>query len=358
MAEPAERGTERVLVVPFADGIGDFVMMLPLLAAVQRRYPAAHVTVAASQRSTLLLDETQAAALTIRTPSWIEGEPGPRGGPLRKLVPQTLLASLAGVARRAELGRYDRTLNMFQWWEHGMDFRRYWTPQLPPRAGAVHTVDFLADRLGLELGQPVAPGERRPRVRPRVAAAEWAGAWWAERHLERKTVAALIPASNMRIKRWPAGRWAALARALRAGGVVPLALLPPKDDPVEAALARLPDPPMVLRATLDRAAAILARCRLAVGVDTGLLHLAAAAGTRYVGLFGPTNPEVTGPYDRTLGTALMAPFEKSRACAGCWRQFKYVDDSCRAVPGGSCMDALGVEAVLAACVAELRLAAQ
>src|SRR6266511_3166287 len=109
MADPADQPGS-VLVVPFADGIGDFVMMLPLLGAVQRRYPAARVTVAASRRSALLLDEAQAAALTIRTPSWIEGEPGPRGGTLRRLVPQPVLAAAAGAAVRAEFGRFDRTL--------------------------------------------------------------------------------------------------------------------------------------------------------------------------------------------------------------------------------------------------------
>jgi ADP-heptose:LPS heptosyltransferase len=100
-------------------------------------------------------------------------------------------------------------------------------------------------------------------------------------------------------------------------------------------------------------AALLARCRLAVGVDTGLLHIAAAVGTRYVGLFGPTNPHVTGPYDRSLGTALVAPFPKSDTCAGCWRQFKYIDDHCRTIPGGSCTGALQVEVVIDACRADL-----
>jgi ADP-heptose:LPS heptosyltransferase len=108
-----------------------------------------------------------------------------------------------------------------------------------------------------------------------------------------------------------------------------------------------------VREPLDRAAALLARCSLVVGVDTGLLHIAAAVGTRYVGLFGPTNPLVTGPYDRSLGTTLVAPFAKQRACGGCWRQFKYIDDRCAALAHGSCMHALPLEPVLEACAAEL-----
>ena len=79
----------------------------------------------------------------------------------------------------------------------------------------------------------------------------------------------------------------------------------------------------------------------------------AAVGTRYVGLFGPTNPAVTGPYAPGLGQVLVAPFAKVGACDGCWRHFKYEDDRCRALHAGSCLAALPVEAVLAACIAEM-----
>jgi ADP-heptose:LPS heptosyltransferase len=37
-------------------------------------------------------------------------------------------------------------------------------------------------------------------------------------------------------------------------------------------------------------AAILSQCRLLVGIDSGLLHLAGAVGTPLIGVFGPTNP--------------------------------------------------------------------
>src|SRR3954471_878619 len=184
---------ERLLVIPFADGIGDFVMMLPLLEAIRRRWPAAAVTVAASQRSRLLLDEDQERAFAVRTPSWLQGEARPRGGPLRKLLPQPALASMAGLALRAELGRFDRTLNLFQWWERGMDFASFWTPQVPPRPGATHSLDFLADRLGHELGAPITPGERRPRAQVRAAAAAWAGEWWRAAGFDGRRVVALVP---------------------------------------------------------------------------------------------------------------------------------------------------------------------
>ncbi len=355
--DPTSRGragAARVLIVPFADGIGDFVMMLPLLTAVQRRFPAAKITVAASQRSAQLLEEGQGGSLCVRTPSWFEQGPAqPRGEGIGRMLPQSFLAWLAGASLQWQFGGFDRTFNMNYWWERGYDFQRYWTPQVPPRPGAVHTLDFLADRLGQALGQNIPIGERCPRLNVRAGAARAVAARWASGDLGTRPVVALIPASNMNLKRWPARRWAQLSDHLSASGRSPLLILPPGSDQAEAipGLARRPLP--TLRAPLDEVAAVLARCQLAVGVDTGLLHLAAAVGTRYVGLFGPTNPAVTGPYDRALGTAVVAPFIKMDTCRGCWRNFKYIDDRCATLPVGSCMNVLGVPAVRDACEVEL-----
>jgi len=46
---------------------------------------------------------------------------------------------------------------------------------------------------------------------------------------------------------------------------------------------------------LDEVAALLAACAAAVGNDSGLTHLAAAAACPTVALFGPTDPARTAP---------------------------------------------------------------
>jgi ADP-heptose:LPS heptosyltransferase len=193
----------------------------------------------------------------------------------------------------------------------------------------------------------------------RRGATTWAEAWWAEADLSTGPVAALVPESNMAIKRWPLACWGHVADALDRAGCRTLLVLPPDksgDAPAAALSRELHGSPLVLRARLDRVAAILARCALVVGVDTGLLHLAAAVGARYVGLFGPTNPLVTGPYARDLGVCLVAPYAKGAACRGCWRQFKYIDDRCAALGDPSCMGHLAPEVVAAAVMRQLELA--
>ncbi|MCB9829640.1 MAG: hypothetical protein H6806_07760 [Planctomycetes bacterium] len=47
-----------------------------------------------------------------------------------------------------------------------------------------------------------------------------------------------------------------------------------------------------------RSPSLQARARLVVAPDTGPLHLAALTGVPVLGLFGPKDPEVYGPYGR------------------------------------------------------------
>jgi ADP-heptose:LPS heptosyltransferase len=47
--------------------------------------------------------------------------------------------------------------------------------------------------------------------------------------------------------------------------------------------------------TLPQLAALLARCRILIGHDSGVTHLAAAVGTTVLALFGPTDPLTWGP---------------------------------------------------------------
>jgi heptosyltransferase-1 len=101
-------------------------------------------------------------------------------------------------------------------------------------------------------------------------------------------------------KRWPAERFGELARRVRERHGLPSAVLwGPDEATLAASVARAsggaaqmaPQTSMVEMLTLAQAA------RIVVSGDTGPLHLAAAAGTPVVGLFGPTPPERNGPWD-------------------------------------------------------------
>jgi len=110
-------------------------------------------------------------------------------------------------------------------------------------------------------------------------------------------VLALGPTANWARKVWPADRFLTLARLLTGpGGALEGARIvvlggPGEQERAMAApvLAGLPGAvDLVGRLDLPEAAAVLTRCALFVGNDSGLMHLSAAAGTPTIGLFGPT----------------------------------------------------------------------
>lgn len=119
-----------------------------------------------------------------------------------------------------------------------------------------------------------------------------------------RPVIALAPTANWAPKVWPAERFAALFRALAEDlpGAVPAVFGGP--GAVERAmaaplLAALPEAiDLVGTLALPEVAACLARAALFVGNDSGLMHLAAAAGAPTLGLFGPTNAAEYAPAGR------------------------------------------------------------
>lgn len=110
-------------------------------------------------------------------------------------------------------------------------------------------------------------------------------------------VLAIGPAANWRGKTWRAERFAELAQRLTAPvGVLPgarVAVLAAAHERAQAAPvldAIVPERRIDLIGQTDllTAAAVLKRCALFVGNDTGLMHMAAAVRVPTVGLFGPS----------------------------------------------------------------------
>ena len=144
-------------------------------------------------------------------------------------------------------------------------------------------------------------------------------------------------------KRWPAERYAELARTLFERHGLPVVLAGSEADAAFA--ARIAD--HAGKAVLNRCgqfclpetAALCAQAEFLVGPDSGLAHLAVALGTPAVVLFGPSDPAKWGP-PAEMGAAIRIPLP----CSPC-SMFGYTKP-CR---GHDCLRGVPVEAVLAAC---------
>lgn len=132
------------------------------------------------------------------------------------------------------------------------------------------------------------------------------------------------PAAQWIAKTWPAENYVEAALALTgedgilAGARVAVMASATERDQATPVLAGLASQ----RETVDligntdvvEAAACFRRCRLFLGNDTGLMHLAAAAGTPTLGLFGPTDETIYAPWGDHAGAIRSPePVEQLRA---------------------------------------------
>jgi lipopolysaccharide heptosyltransferase II len=108
------------------------------------------------------------------------------------------------------------------------------------------------------------------------------------------------PGAGAPVKLWQNEGWARVADALVEGyGAKVILTGSASEAPLVQAIAeRMASQPIVAagQTTLGQLAALLARCRLVLGVDSGPLHLAVAVGTPTVHLYGPVDSRTFGPW--------------------------------------------------------------
>ena len=276
-----------------ATRIGDAVLSTGLLSYVIDRHPMAALTIAA----------------------------GPVAAPLFEAVPR--LERLVVVEKR-------------RWSAH-------WLPLYA--AVATRRWDLVVDLRGSALAWLLRTGERRvmgkgderehrvcqlgrlfgldPPPSPRL---------WTAPHHERAAgvlisagapILAIGPAANWRGKQWRAERFAELAQRLTAVegplaearvAVMAASHERRQAEPLLAAIPRHRQIDLVGKVDLLAAVAILRRCAMFVGNDTGLMHMAAAAGTPTLGLFGPSPSSQYAPWGEF--TALVRSADPPEAMFG------------------------------------------
>lgn len=152
---------------------------------------------------------------------------------------------------------------------------------------------------------------------------------------EQEPLAALHPGAGGTEKRWPLSRFVRLARNLVLQERQKLLII---EGPAETGLAReieqrLPEGKAVCAesVSLDLLAAVIERCRIFIGNDSGIAHLAAALNVPCVVLFGPSLPQHWAPLGKKV-VVLRDP----RGCEACDRGSGY----------HTCLDNISVEEVM------------
>ena len=207
---------------------------------------------------------------------------------------------------------------------------RFYNRMVPVPAGAMSSVDrylLIAEALGAPHDAPrrfgiQIPEENRAEARRLLAEAERPATGYrlqatattngnnradtrsapttANGNGQRRYVV-LVPGARWVTKRWPEERFAAVAQRLdEALGLAPVVVGAPGEREISERMRRMRGGRMIDligRTSLKTLAAVIEGAECVVTGDTGPMHLAAALGRPLVAMFGPTNADLTGPYD-------------------------------------------------------------
>lgn len=334
---PASNRAPRLLIVRLS-ALGDVLHALPVLSALRKRFPEARIDWAVEDKAADLLRfrkdidrlhvfprRRMRAAMRRRIPRPVELGRAVAGfvGGLRSEAYDAAL-DLQGNLKSGAVSRasgaalrfgFDRSLVR----EGNQIFNQR---RFVPPPGLHHRVErnlALASALIGERLQYVAPGF--PTEPEHAAAAA------------RLVAAAGLPANGFMVlhpgasgfgafKRWPDRRFVSLAtRLLDDGHAVGITHAPGEAASTERIVAGTKDRARPLpTAGFPILADVIRRAGLFVAADTGPLHLAALVDTPLLGLYGPKDPAVYGPYGvRADGTAGLLPVltQDDVACRPC-----------------------------------------
>ncbi len=286
-------GHPRILMIR-GGALGDFILTLPALALLRDGFPGAHIEVL-GYRHIVALAEGRRYAHACRSIEY---------GPLARFFGR-------GAALDPDLSAYFAGFQQIVSYLYDPDrhfednllrcgARRILraNPIVGPREHASRQLARPLEALALYLEDhraAVHPSEADRAFARGFLDGQFGGHDWAGR------IIALHPGSGSPSKNWPAQRWEEVGRwLLESEDSHHLLLVSGEADrQAREALGRAwSTHPRVHRAenlALTELAGVLECCRLFLGHDSGISHLAAAVGAPCVLLFGPSDPDVWAP---------------------------------------------------------------
>ena len=193
--------------------------------------------------------------------------------------------------------------------------------------------------------------DTHPQLTPGPAAVEKVRNLFREKKLDAAPLILIHPGPTWPIKEWPREQWTQLLAALRERGHANVAQLgvgrymnfgKVAVEPIPGAVS------LVDELSVEECIAAIGRARLFIGVDSGLLHIAAATRTPSVGIWGSTSPQFF------YAENVRRDFVVSQVpCQGCYHRRPRVDWVTGCPNDIICLRTMPVEPVLEACLAKL-----
>ncbi len=219
----------------------------------------------------------------------------------------------------------------------------FYTQRVDPPASIVHIIERHLFLVGSFFEHPTLPAPNAA-LPVYTELSERVGDWLAP-YRQNGPLVLLNPGAGWITKQWPSALYARLACALVESGCQVLALWGPGEKDLAREIevgAASPNVNLLPPTSIHEMIEVIRQCDLLVAGDTGPLHIAAAVGTRTVGIFGPSEVERNGPY----GEGQLA-VRNEIECLECWKH------TCGPPHDRRCMTELSVEHVHKACVIQL-----
>ena len=296
---------ERVLIIRLRS-IGDTVLATPSLFALKRFLPNAQVDI---------LVEDWVAPLLIDHPHIDNVIQLERGGMVARMAAARAIRSARyEVVYNLHGGTTATFLTRATGARHRVGFKTYQYAKLhtelvpsPLLLWGQQKTHSVEQQLAL-LGWTGVPVTDRPRTRLGVAAEAAASVeqQLAVAGLADRKIALIHPAAAFATKRWATNNFARVAEYLSERGFAPVAIAARHESEIldqlvsEAKVGILP-----LDLSLPEVTALAARTQLFVGNDSGIAHIAAAAGTPSVVIFGSSNIAHWRPWNRAAAEVVF-----------------------------------------------------
>lgn len=335
----------RILIVKLS-AIGDVVQSLPTLEAIKRTFPHSEIDWAVEEAAAdileghplierLLVSRRKAWTRMLKRPSTVlKGIAGFRGF-LRELRdrPYDIAVDLQGLLKSGVvigLARAKRKIGYAGTREFSSCFLNERLPAYDIEKHALERYLDVARYLGAVDPKPTCTlpiGRELAEMRSRLAGMNSEG----------RKIMVINPMARWETKLWQEEKFAQLADRLIEERNALVVLTGSSDDRTVTGrmqgMMRHQAVNWAGETTLRELAALAGLSDLFITTDTGPMHLAAAAGTKVVALFGPTAPGRTGPYGP--GHVVV---RAGVACSPCFR--RECDQGLR------CMKEITVEDVL------------
>ncbi len=298
---PRRPGPRRILVIRLS-ALGDFVQALGPAAAIRRHHDGDQIT---------LLTTSALAGFAARVSFFDEVMIDRRPGPFD-------IMGWLGLRRRLRQGGFDRVYDL-QTSERTAAYMPLFRPgPMPEWSGAAggcshphanldrdrqHTIDKQAEQL-LMAGIHPTPLPMLPSLDCALP-----------QSLLGRPFILIVPGSSPRHpeKRWPAWRFGMLAVGLHDLGYVPVVIGSSAELDLAAAISEIcPEAiDLVGRTDIETVAGLAQRAALTIGNDTGVSHLAAAAGCPIVVLFSrASDPAWCAPRGRVVRVLAAANLDE------------------------------------------------